>query len=71
MLDPCALDDMSTDNGESGCFQKFVEGVFYVGKGKNARPLQHLIEARKSLQLKDKRTQVCTVDVTVTVCLWM
>ena len=55
LLDPRAVDSMSPDDGESGCFLKFIEGVFYVGKGKNARPLQHLLEARKSLQLKDKK----------------
>lgn len=28
-------------------FRMFVEGIFYVGKGKNARSTQHLKEARE------------------------
>ena len=55
LLDPRAIDGMSADDSESGCFLKFVEGVFYIGKGKNTRPLQHLLDARKALQLKDKK----------------
>lgn len=55
LLDPQVADGMSADDSESGCFRRFVEAVFYIGKGKNARPLQHLLEARKSLQLKDRK----------------
>ncbi len=29
-------------------FQVFVEGVFYVGKGKNSRSMQHMKDAKKA-----------------------
>ena len=30
-------------------FRVFVEAVFYVGKGKNARSLQHLKDAKEKM----------------------
>ena len=52
-------------------FREFVEAVFYVGKGKNARSLQHLKEAREKIGLplaKVRPTVVC-VCVCVFVCV--
>jgi hypothetical protein len=37
------------------CFQIFVSSVFYIGKGTNNRPLQHLLEANKSWIVRHKR----------------
>ena len=33
-------------------FRVFVESVFYVGKGKNSRSMQHLKDAKDCLTLK-------------------
>ena len=33
----------------------FVESIFYVGKGKNSRSMQHLKDAKDSLKLKKSK----------------
>ena len=40
----------------------FVEAVFYVGKGKNARSLQHLKEARDKMQLHNSKVSCSKLD---------
>ena len=78
----CLLDPMKTRNlplREGGqlndlyCFQTFISSVFYIGKGTNNRPLQHLREANKSWIVRHKRkcVRVCVcvcVGVLVYIC---
>ena len=50
LLDPSQLHQLDPGGRDSvEQFRVFVEGVFYVGKGKNARSLQHLKEARDKM----------------------
>lgn len=52
LLDPAHLDKMDACQRDSvQQFRTFVEAVFYVGKGKNARSLQHLKDARDKMHL--------------------
>lgn len=56
LLDSRKADRMEHANKqkqELSCFRAFVESVFYVGKGKNARSLQHLKDAKSSMQTKN------------------
>ena len=46
---------METDIAE---FRNFVEAIFYVGKGKNARSLQHLKDAKDGAKGKVKFMRV-------------
>ena len=46
---------METDVAE---FRNFVEAIFYVGKGKNARSLQHLKDAKDGAKGKVKYMRV-------------
>lgn len=49
LLDPRVLNSSQQPDAQLKEFRKFVEGVFYVGKGKNARSMQHLKEAKEEL----------------------
>lgn len=57
------LDPRKTQGLEAGAvsdldvFRRFVESVFYIGKGKNARSLQHLKDANECLT--QGRKKVC------------
>jgi len=51
LIDPSVLSERFTDV----TFRQFISSVFYIGKGKRSRPLQHLINARSSR--KNKFTQ--------------
>lgn len=40
-------------------FKAFVESIFYIGKGKNSRPIQHLKDAKAALNNGSKvRTKI-------------
>ena len=47
----------------------FVEAVFYVGKGKNARSLQHLKDARDKKNLPQNRVSRLKLTRGVKDCL--
>lgn len=54
LLDPRGLKESSSHREGSSSvdlaeFRKFMESVFYVGKGKNSRPVQHLRDAKSCL----------------------
>ena len=52
LLDPThlnTLDHSSQKKSDVEQFRVFIEAVFYVGKGKNARSLQHLKDARDKM----------------------
>ena len=52
LLDPTHLWPAGDEGRESlRNFRVFVEAVFYVGKGKNARSLQHLKDTRERMGL--------------------
>lgn len=64
LLDPRVLERLSSTNDLSDCggdrkdlekFRVFVESVFYVGKGKNSRSMQHLKDAKDSINLKKSK----------------
>ena len=59
LLDPRVLEKLSTVktvdgdvSSELGRFRVFVESVFYIGKGKNSRSMQHLKDAKDCFKLK-------------------
>ena len=52
LIDPT----MIPDDAGSCTFRQFVAAVFYVGKGKRSRPLQHLVDASKSRAASDKQS---------------
>ncbi len=41
-------------------FQSFIEGIFYVGKGKNSRSFQHLKDTKKRTATQDRVSCTCT-----------
>jgi hypothetical protein len=47
--------DCGGDGNDLGKFRVFVESVFYVGKGKNSRSMQHLKDAKDSINLKKSK----------------
>lgn len=49
LLDPRKTKQMNLEDcqDERALFQLFVSSIFYIGKGKKIRPLQHLYEAEK------------------------
>ncbi|RCN43730.1 LEM domain protein [Ancylostoma caninum] len=51
LLDPRKI----TEDVESLDLKKFVPAIFYVGKGTKARPLAHLIEAKKERDAKSPK----------------
>lgn len=62
LIDPSMIKD------QFNCtFREFIEAIFYVGKGKRSRPLQHLIDAAKSNRaeslkgkpVSDKLKRIC------------
>ena len=65
LLDPRVLerlsptdDSNSTGDGNKSDLEKFrvfVESIFYVGKGKNSRSMQHLKDAKDSLNLQKSK----------------
>ena len=55
LLDPRVAEGVVGGGGSLEQFRAFVESVFYVGKGKNARSLQHLRDAK---DYKLKKTKV-------------
>lgn len=58
LIDPTMIpDDIS-----SCTFRQFVAAVFYVGKGKRSRPLQHLVDASKSRTTSDKKPNEVRTD---------
>ena len=56
LLDPRKNGGGKASN-ELEMFQVFVESVFYVGKGKNARSLQHLKDAQDLLKGKNRKVR--------------
>ncbi len=50
LLDPRHLQPPHSMGGELVKFRNFVEAIFYVGKGKNSRSLQHLKDAKEYLR---------------------
>ncbi|CAI7992108.1 Ankyrin repeat and LEM domain-containing protein 1 [Geodia barretti] len=56
LVDPTKLGTLCRGEKSLQGFRKFVEAVFYVGKGKNARSLQHLKDARDKLNLPQNRS---------------
>ena len=56
LLDPRKVQGLSRGVVNLDVFRTFVESIFYVGKGKNARSLQHLKDAKECL--KQQRTKV-------------
>lgn len=68
LLDPRVAEGVLGEEGGGhglGAFQAFVESVFYVGKGKNARSLQHLRDAKdyKLTQRKRSEKLQCILDI--------
>ena len=52
LLDPTMLESLDTTllndhNNDDVMFRSFIEAIFYIGKGKNSRSIQHLIDAKK------------------------
>ncbi|KAI1713983.1 LEM domain-containing protein [Ditylenchus destructor] len=47
LIDPSMISDSKACN-----FGEFVLAIFYVGKGKNSRPLQHLVDANTARQMQ-------------------
>lgn len=43
----------NTDNSQP-TMRQFISAIFYVGKGKRSRPLQHLIHAYRCRSVSDK-----------------
>ena len=62
LLDPSQLGQLGPGEKDSTeQFRTFVEAVFYVGKGKNARSLQHLKDAKEKTHLHKSKVQYCIV----------
>ncbi len=55
LLDPRELHPPHSHHDNLERFENFVAAIFYVGKGKNARSLQHLKEAKDCLRGNAKR----------------
>lgn len=55
LLDPRQLHPPLTIHSDLERFSNFVGAIFYVGKGKNSRSLQHLREAKDCLRGKGKQ----------------
>ncbi|XP_064392355.1 ankyrin repeat and LEM domain-containing protein 1-like isoform X2 [Halichondria panicea] len=53
LLDPPELASCPPANDLIG-FKTFVESIFYIGKGKNSRPIQHLKDAKSALIKAEK-----------------
>ena len=49
--------DCSGDGKDLEKFRVFVESVFYVGKGKNSRSMQHLKDAKDSINLQKSKVR--------------
>ena len=51
LLDPQQIEQVTLDQtmDDLSQFRQFVDAVFYVGKGKNSRPMQHLKDAKTAL----------------------
>lgn len=65
LLDSRKADQMQVakqQEQQRSCFRAFVESVFYVGKGKNARSLQHLKDAKISMQTNNMVRLVCLIS---------
>lgn len=59
LLDPTHLDKIHSDQRDNvKQFRIFVEAVFYIGKGKNARSLQHLKDAREKMYLPKPKVHI-------------
>lgn len=44
------LDPSLINNPNTALLKEFVNAIFYIGKGKRNRPMQHLIEAVKATE---------------------
>ena len=69
LVDPTKLGTLCRGEKSLQGFRKFVEAVFYVGKGKNARSLQHLKDARDKMNLPQNRVSRLKLTRGVKVCL--
>uniref|UniRef100_A0A914EN08 LEM domain-containing protein n=1 Tax=Acrobeloides nanus TaxID=290746 RepID=A0A914EN08_9BILA len=49
------IDPSKIPNTQNCTFREFISAIFYVGKGKRSRPLQHLCDAAKYRQNNDER----------------
>uniref|UniRef100_A0A915EQW9 Ankyrin repeat and LEM domain-containing protein 1 n=1 Tax=Ditylenchus dipsaci TaxID=166011 RepID=A0A915EQW9_9BILA len=65
LLDPSML-----SNATSCDLRQFVSAIFYVGKGKHSRPLQHLIDANKCRSLLSNKSYQPTEKLNRILQLW-
>ena len=60
-LDTTLLNDHTNDDV---MFRSFIEAIFYIGKGKHSRSLQHLKDAKKGSQITPSgHIRVCCVSL--------
>ena len=64
LLDPPELASCPPANDLIG-FKTFVESIFYIGKGKNSRPIQHLKDAKSALIKAEKVSTACKLDYSI------
>lgn len=58
LLDPRKVQGLEAGGvSDLDVFRRFVESVFYIGKGKNARSLQHLKDAKECLTQGRKKVR--------------
>ncbi|KAI1717805.1 ankyrin repeat and LEM domain-containing protein 1 [Ditylenchus destructor] len=65
LIDPSVIPDPSTCN-----LRSFIAAIFYVGKGKRSRPLQHLKDANKCRSLVGKKNFEPTAKLKRILKLW-
>ena len=58
LIDPAVLKSLDTtiqsNVSNLELFQSFIEGIFYIGKGKNSRSFQHLKDTKKRTATQDR-----------------
>ena len=52
------LQEKAKTLSETEIFRCFIRSIFYVGKGKESRPYEHLHDAMKMKKLNDKAAKV-------------
>ena len=63
LLDPRVFKVSPDESVELDHFKEFVESIFYVGKGKNARSMQHLKEAKEGMMKNGKVQFACCIII--------
>ncbi|OQV12271.1 putative Ankyrin repeat and LEM domain-containing protein 1 [Hypsibius exemplaris] len=58
--------DHATEANVQRCLRTFLRGVFYIGKGKDARPCQHLVDAKRvyrdmNAKTSPKLDRICSI----------